>query len=62
MLFIDVLPVSPATLFPVSSELCVVSFDTAPPPRDLLAGVLATILLPSTGNGPPGLHLVAPEW
>ncbi|SOV08086.1 uncharacterized protein UDID_17279 [Ustilago sp. UG-2017a] len=29
----DILSVSPATLFPVSSELRVVSLDTAPPPR-----------------------------
>ena len=59
---IDILTVSPVILFLVSSEQCVDSFDTAPPPHDLLAGVLDTALLPSTGDGSPGLHLVAPEW
>ena len=62
MLFIDVLTVSPATLLLVSPELCVNYFGAAAPPHDLLAGVLDTALLPSTGDGSPGLHLVAPEW
>ena len=35
-------------------------FNTAPPPQDLLAGVLDTALLPSTGDGSPGCHLVVP--
>ncbi|SOV02006.1 uncharacterized protein UDID_18932 [Ustilago sp. UG-2017a] len=43
MLFIDLLTVSPATFLLVSSELCVDFFDTAPPPHDLLAGVLTQL-------------------
>ncbi|SPC65044.1 uncharacterized protein UHOD_11012 [Ustilago sp. UG-2017b] len=54
MLFIDVLTVSPVTLLLVSPELCVNYFDTAPPPHDLLAGVLDTALLPSTSDSSPG--------
>ncbi|CCF48595.1 uncharacterized protein UHOR_06469 [Ustilago hordei] len=46
----------------VLPELCVDSFDTAPPPHDLLAGVFDTALLPLTGDSSPDLNPVAPEW
>ncbi|SPC67664.1 uncharacterized protein UHOD_11789 [Ustilago sp. UG-2017b] len=39
---------------------CVASFDTAPPPQDLLAGLLYTAPPPSTGDGSSGSYLPSP--
>ncbi|SPC65780.1 uncharacterized protein UHOD_11123 [Ustilago sp. UG-2017b] len=44
---------NPSSTTPVLLELCVDSFDTAPPPpsaQDLLTGLLYTVPPPSTGN------------
>ena len=45
---------------PVLLELCVDSSDTAPPPQDLLAGILYTALPPSTGDGSLDSYLESP--
>ncbi|SYW81692.1 uncharacterized protein UHO2_00196 [Ustilago hordei] len=43
-LFVEYCTWGPSSTTPVLLELCVGSFDTAPPPQDLLAGLLYTAL------------------
>ena len=47
-------------LAPLCLSSCVDSFDTAPPPQDLLAGLLYTAPPPSTGDGSVGSYLSSP--
>ena len=49
----------PACLAPLCLLSCVDSFDTAPPPQDLLAGLLYTAP-PSTGDGSFDSYLSSP--
>ncbi|SPC60906.1 uncharacterized protein UHOD_11189 [Ustilago sp. UG-2017b] len=48
--FIEYCAGGPSSATPVLLS-CVASFDTAPPPQDLLAGLLYTAPPPSTGDG-----------
>ncbi|SPC62821.1 uncharacterized protein UHOD_11813 [Ustilago sp. UG-2017b] len=57
--FIEYCTGGPSSTAPVLLELCVDSFDTAPPPpsaQDLLTGLLYTVPPPSTGDGVMGLN------
>ena len=55
-----VLTGGPHSTTPVLLELCVDSLDTAPPPQDLLAGILYTTPPPSTGDGSLDSYLESP--
>ncbi|SPC64435.1 uncharacterized protein UHOD_11920 [Ustilago sp. UG-2017b] len=57
--FIEYCAGGPSSATPVLLS-CVASFDTAPPPQDLLAGLLYTAPPPSTGNGSSGSYLPSP--
>ncbi|SPC60907.1 uncharacterized protein UHOD_11190 [Ustilago sp. UG-2017b] len=57
--FIEYCAGGPSSATPVLLS-CVASFDTAPPPQDLLAGLLYTAPPPSTGDGSSGSYLPSP--
>ncbi|SPC67333.1 uncharacterized protein UHOD_11495 [Ustilago sp. UG-2017b] len=58
-LFIEYCAGGPSSATPVLLS-CVASFDTAPPPQDLLAGLLYTAPPPSTGDGSFDSYLSSP--
>ncbi|SPC62836.1 uncharacterized protein UHOD_11816 [Ustilago sp. UG-2017b] len=58
--FVEYCTGGPSSTTPVLLELCVDSFDTAPPPQDLLAGLLYTAPPPSTGDGSLDSYLSSP--
>ncbi|SPC62845.1 uncharacterized protein UHOD_11820 [Ustilago sp. UG-2017b] len=57
--FIEYCAGGPSSATPVLLS-CVASFDTAPPPQDLLAGLLYTAPPPSTGDGSFDSYLSSP--
>ncbi|SPC65774.1 uncharacterized protein UHOD_11121 [Ustilago sp. UG-2017b] len=57
--FIEYYAGGPSSATPVLLS-CVASFDTAPPPQDLLAGLLYTAPPPSTGDGSFDSYLSSP--
>ncbi|SOV08740.1 uncharacterized protein UDID_17717 [Ustilago sp. UG-2017a] len=58
-LFVEYCTGGPSSTTPVLLS-CVDFFDTAPPPQDLLAGLLYTAPPPSTGDGSFGSYLSSP--
>ncbi|SPC68058.1 uncharacterized protein UHOD_12221 [Ustilago sp. UG-2017b] len=57
--FIEYCAGGPSSATPVLLS-CVASFDTAPPPQDLLAGLLYTAPPPSTSDGSFDSYLSSP--